>query len=96
MQEKMGRNKDLSEFDKGQIVMARRLVKSISKMLWLMGFSQSEVVRICQQWSEEGQTTNRLQVVGCLRLMNAGGQQADPSGWSQQTVNCGTSHKKYE
>ncbi len=44
--EKMGKRKDLSEFDKGQIVMARRLGQSISKTAALVGCSQSAVVSI--------------------------------------------------
>ncbi|KAK3510120.1 hypothetical protein QTP70_026836, partial [Hemibagrus guttatus] len=40
---KMGKRKDLSEFDKGQIVMARRLDQSISKTAALVGFSRSAV-----------------------------------------------------
>ncbi|KAK3573842.1 hypothetical protein QTP86_032881 [Hemibagrus guttatus] len=51
---KMGKCKDLSEFDKDQIVMARRLDQSISKTAGLVGCSQSAVVRIYQKWSKEG------------------------------------------
>ncbi|KAK3571239.1 hypothetical protein QTP86_005903 [Hemibagrus guttatus] len=40
----MGKCKDLSEFDKGQIVMARRLDQSISKTAALVGCSRSAVV----------------------------------------------------
>ncbi|KAK3512587.1 hypothetical protein QTP70_017217 [Hemibagrus guttatus] len=40
---KMGKRKDLSEFDKGQIVMARRLDQSISKTAALVGCSRSAV-----------------------------------------------------
>ncbi|ROI48974.1 Sodium channel protein type 2 subunit alpha [Anabarilius grahami] len=39
----MGKRKDLSEFDKGQIVMARRLGQSISKTAALVGCSRSAV-----------------------------------------------------
>ncbi|KAK3531093.1 hypothetical protein QTP70_010360 [Hemibagrus guttatus] len=39
----MGKRKDLSEFDKGQIVMARRLDQSISKTAALVGSSRSAV-----------------------------------------------------
>ncbi|KAK3516948.1 hypothetical protein QTP70_028239, partial [Hemibagrus guttatus] len=49
---KMGKRKDLSEFDKGQIVMARRLDQSISKTAALVGCSQSVVVSIYQKWSK--------------------------------------------
>ncbi|KAK3528056.1 hypothetical protein QTP86_017097, partial [Hemibagrus guttatus] len=40
---KMGKPKDLSEFDKGQIVMARRPDQSISKTAALVGCSRSAV-----------------------------------------------------
>ncbi|KAK3544172.1 hypothetical protein QTP86_006027, partial [Hemibagrus guttatus] len=39
----MGKRKDLSEFDKGQIVMARRLDQNISKTAALVGCSRSAV-----------------------------------------------------
>ena len=70
----MGRSKDLSDFDKGQIAMARRLGQSISETARLVGCSRSAVVSTYRQWSEEGQTTNRRQGVGCPRLIDAGGQ----------------------
>ncbi|KAK3528942.1 hypothetical protein QTP70_014153 [Hemibagrus guttatus] len=57
--EKMGKHKDLSEFDEGQIVMARRLDQSISKTAALLGCSRSAVVSICQQWSKEGTVVNQ-------------------------------------
>ena len=41
----MGKRKDVSDFDKGQIVMARRLGQSISKTAALVGCSRSAVVR---------------------------------------------------
>ena len=58
---KMGKRKDLSEFDKGQIVMARRLGQSISKTAALVGCSRSAVVSIYQKWSKEGTVVNRRQ-----------------------------------
>uniref|UniRef100_A0AAY5KPB9 Tc1-like transposase DDE domain-containing protein n=1 Tax=Esox lucius TaxID=8010 RepID=A0AAY5KPB9_ESOLU len=70
----MGRSKDLSDFDKGQIVMARRLGQSISETAGLVGCSRSTVVSTYRQWSEEGQTTNRRQGVGRPRLIDAPGQ----------------------
>ncbi|ROI15486.1 hypothetical protein DPX16_13038 [Anabarilius grahami] len=54
----MGKNKDLSDFDKGQIYMARRLGQSVSEAAKLVDCSRSAVVKIYQQWSEEEQTTN--------------------------------------
>ncbi|KAK3556210.1 hypothetical protein QTP70_006726, partial [Hemibagrus guttatus] len=46
----MGKCKDLSEFDKDQIVMARRLDQSISKTAALVGSSRSAVVSIYQKY----------------------------------------------
>ncbi|KAK3509292.1 hypothetical protein QTP70_028577 [Hemibagrus guttatus] len=45
----MGKRKDLSKFDKGQIVMARPLDQSISKTAALVEFSRSAVVSIYQK-----------------------------------------------
>ncbi|ROI16577.1 hypothetical protein DPX16_22554 [Anabarilius grahami] len=55
----MGKRKDLSEFDKGQIVMARRLGQSISKTAALVGCSRSAVVSIYQKWFRKGTVVNR-------------------------------------
>ncbi|KAJ8276573.1 hypothetical protein COCON_G00083250, partial [Conger conger] len=70
----MGRGKDLSDSEKGQIVMARRLGRSISETAKLVGCSRSAVVSTYRQWSEEGQTTNRRQGIGRPRLIDARGQ----------------------
>ncbi|KAK3543536.1 hypothetical protein QTP70_023867, partial [Hemibagrus guttatus] len=61
---KMGKRKDLSEFDKGQIVMARPLDQNISKTAVLVGCSWSAVVRIYQKWSKEGTEVKG----GCVSL----------------------------
>ncbi|ROL49707.1 hypothetical protein DPX16_16033 [Anabarilius grahami] len=69
----MGKRKDLSEFDKGQIVMARRLGQSISKTAALVGCSRSAVVH--QKWSKEGTVVNRRQGHhGRPRLIDARGE----------------------
>ncbi|KAK3536555.1 hypothetical protein QTP86_013755 [Hemibagrus guttatus] len=70
----MGKRKDLSEFDKGQIVMARRLDHSISKTAALVGCSWSLVVSIYQKWSKEGTVVNRRQGHGWPRLTDACGE----------------------
>ncbi|KAK3512582.1 hypothetical protein QTP70_017230, partial [Hemibagrus guttatus] len=46
---KMGKSKDLSEFDQGQIVMARRPEQSISKTAALVGCSRAAVVSFYQK-----------------------------------------------
>ena len=68
---KMAKRKDLSEFDKGQIVMARRLGQSISKTAALVGCSRSAVVSIYQKCSKEGTVVNRRQGHGRSRLIDA-------------------------
>ncbi|KAK3511693.1 hypothetical protein QTP70_014527 [Hemibagrus guttatus] len=46
---KMDKSKDLSEFDKGQIVMARPLDQNISKTAALVGCSRSAVDSVYQK-----------------------------------------------
>ncbi|KAK3574043.1 hypothetical protein QTP86_001342 [Hemibagrus guttatus] len=70
----MGKSKDLSEFDKGQIVMARRLDQSISKTAALVWCSWSAVVSIYQKWSKEGTVVNRRQGHGRTRVTDAHGE----------------------
>ncbi|KAG9346225.1 hypothetical protein JZ751_008050 [Albula glossodonta] len=70
----MGKRKDLSDFDKGQIVMARRLGQSISKTAALVGCSRSAVVSTYQKWSKEGKAVNRRQGHGRPRLIDARGE----------------------
>ncbi len=50
----MEKHTDLSDFDKGQIVMARRLGQSISKKAGLVGCSWYAVVSAYQKWPKEG------------------------------------------
>jgi len=66
------RDKDLHDFDKGQIVMAWRMAQIISETARLVGCSQSAVVRIYQQSSKEGK--NLWQGVGRPRIIDARGQ----------------------
>ncbi|KAK3553545.1 hypothetical protein QTP70_004174 [Hemibagrus guttatus] len=54
--DQMGKFKNLSDFDKSQIVMLRRLDQNISKRTGLVGCSQYAVVSIYQKWSNEEQT----------------------------------------
>ncbi|KAK3547699.1 hypothetical protein QTP86_027744, partial [Hemibagrus guttatus] len=61
----MGKCKDLSEFDKGQIVMARRLDLSISKTAALVGCSCSAVwMGACASLMAPGCTMGRRQAGG--------------------------------
>ncbi|KAK3508145.1 hypothetical protein QTP70_015344, partial [Hemibagrus guttatus] len=77
---KMGKRKDLSEFDKDQIVMARPLDQSISKTAALVGCSRSAVVSVYQKWAKEGTVVNRpgltTTAIGAVDLQGAGGNWA--------------------
>ncbi|KAK3543232.1 hypothetical protein QTP70_014109 [Hemibagrus guttatus] len=71
----MGKRKDLSEFDKGQIVIARQLDQNISKTAALVGCSRSAVVSIYQKWSKEGTVMNRKGRKVCIAYLGNTWQQ---------------------
>ncbi|GBM70122.1 hypothetical protein AVEN_151582-1 [Araneus ventricosus] len=60
----MGKAADLSEFDRGQIVMARRLGTSITETARLVACSRSVVVSIHAKWINDGDASSRRQGVG--------------------------------
>lgn len=60
-------SKDLGNFDKCQIVMAR-LCQNPFEITWLVGYSRSEVVNTNQK-SCKKQTTNRQQGAGHPRFI---------------------------
>ncbi|GFW74053.1 uncharacterized protein TNCV_545771 [Trichonephila clavipes] len=53
----MGKAVDLSDFDRGQIVMARRLGTSISETAQLLGCSRSTLVSTYAKWINDGETS---------------------------------------
>ncbi|GBM72211.1 hypothetical protein AVEN_244000-1 [Araneus ventricosus] len=65
----MGKAADLSEFDRGQIVMARSLGTSITETAQLVGCSRSVVVSIHAKWINDGDTSSRRQGVGHSRVI---------------------------
>ncbi len=69
---KNGKWKDLSDSDKGQIVIARQLGQSISTIL--VGCSHNAVVNTYQKWCKEGQLVSWHQGHGCPRLNDACGE----------------------
>lgn len=70
----MGKGKDLSDFDKGQIVMAKRLGESSSRISALVGCSRSTVIAIYQKWCKEGEAASRRQGHGRPRLIDTLGE----------------------
>ncbi|ROL51382.1 hypothetical protein DPX16_22478 [Anabarilius grahami] len=67
----MGKRKDLSEFNKGYILMARQPGQSISKTAALVGCSRSAVVSIYQKWSKVETVVNQRQGHERPRLIDA-------------------------
>lgn len=55
----MDKCEELSEFDKGQVVIARKLGLSAAETAKLVGCSRAAVVRTYRQWSKEEHTTTR-------------------------------------
>ncbi|GBL74836.1 hypothetical protein AVEN_243685-1 [Araneus ventricosus] len=70
----MGKAADLSEFDRGQIVMARRLGTSVTETARLVGCSRSAVVSIHAKWINDGDTSSRRQGVGRPRVIKEKGR----------------------
>ncbi|GFV63315.1 transposable element Tcb1 transposase [Trichonephila clavipes] len=65
----MGKASDLSDFDRGQIVMARTLGTSISETARDVGFSRSTVVSTYAKWMNDGETSSRRHGVGRLHAI---------------------------
>lgn len=64
---KMGKRKDLSNFEKGQIAIARSLGESISKTASPVGHSWDALVSTYHMWAKEGQLTNQQHGYRCPR-----------------------------
>ncbi|GBL84506.1 hypothetical protein AVEN_117248-1 [Araneus ventricosus] len=70
----MGKAANLSEFDRGQIVMAQILGTSITEIARLVGCSRSAVVSIHAKWINDGETSSRRQGVGRPRVIKEKGR----------------------
>ncbi|XP_072912074.1 uncharacterized protein [Hemitrygon akajei] len=71
---RMGRNCDLSAFDRGIIVGARRGGLSITETADRLGFSRTTVSRVYREWCEKQKTSSERQFCGRKRLVNEKGQ----------------------
>jgi len=60
----MGKKGDLSNFEHGMVVGARRTGLSVLQFDQLLGFSRTAICRVYKEWFEKGKTSSMQQSCG--------------------------------